>query len=134
MIGLSVSTWADFTKAGNTVTDNTTGLQWQDDVVGSTRTWQAAIDHCEALSLDGFNDWRLPNLNELISLVDYGSTRPAIDPTFQSVASNDYWSSTTYAGISGSAWYVTFSYGNQSYDGKSGSGSSRYVRCVRAGQ
>ena len=133
MIGLSVSTWADFTKEENTVTDNITGLQWQDDArIGThSNTWKRAIDRCEALSLDGFNDWRLPNLNELTSLVDYSRTNPAIDPTFQRVVARGYWSSTTYAGFASSAWVVYFRSGGQ---GNSSKGYSKYVRCVRAGE
>jgi len=131
MIGLSVSAWADFTKSGNIVTDNTTGLQWQDDAVGTAVSWQAAIDSCEALSLDGFSDWRLPNLNELISLVDYGTYSPSIDPTFQYTVSNGYWSSTTHANFASYAWGVNFSSGIQ---GSSSKSTSPYVRCVRAGQ
>jgi len=131
LIGLSVSAWADFTKTANIVTDNSTGLQWQDDAVGTAMDWQAAIDHCEALSLDGFSDWRLPNLKELTSIVDDSTASPAIESTFQNTASSYYWSSTTYVGIVSSAWVVYFGYGYQLSVVKS---PSYYVRCVRAGQ
>jgi len=122
---------ADFSKSGGVVTDSSTGLQWQDNAVSGTMTWTAAIDYCEALSLDGHSDWRLPNINELTSLVDDTKMDPSINPVFEYTASNYYWSSTTYAGHTYYAWYVNFSSGYQYYDYKDG---NRYVRCVRAGQ
>ncbi len=131
-LGLSTALFASFSKNGNIVTDSSTGLQWQDDAVGSNMTWTAAIDYCETLTLDTYSDWRVPNLNELTSMVDNTKANPSIDTSvFQNTAPNDYWSSTTYAGGSDSAWYVYFSYGGQYYKGKTNSG---YVRCVRAGQ
>ena len=121
----------DFTKTGNIVTDNTTGLQWQDDAVGNEKSWQGALNHCEVLSLDGFNDWRLPNFKELISIVDDSTASPAIESTFQNTASENYWSSTTYADSHRRANIVDFYLGEQSNRVKS---TGRYVRCVRAGQ
>jgi hypothetical protein len=73
----------------------------------------------------------LPTIRELLSLVDYGRTSPAIDPAFE-CDSAWYWTSTPYAGSpSGSAWIVGFSYG-YSYWGAQDYEFS--VRAVRAGQ
>ena len=121
----------DFTKTGNIVTDNSTGLQWQDDAVGISMNWQVAIDHCEALNLDGFSDWRLPNLKELASLTDYNTSSPTIESTFQNTVPVSYWSSTTTVSYVAGAWVINFGTGEQANSLK---GSSRYVRCVRAGQ
>ncbi|MBU1667443.1 DUF1566 domain-containing protein [bacterium] len=132
MIGLSSLLTADFTRDANgIVTDSTTGLAWQDDSIGSQMNWQSAIDNCEALTLGGHEDWRLPNLNELTSLVDDREYNPSIDDVFQNTASNYYWSSTTYANYSYYAWCVYFSSGLQ---GNSYKSHNNYVRCVRAGQ
>ena len=131
---LSALSCADFSKSGNIVTDSSTGLQWQDDAIGSTMTWTSAITHCENLSLDGHSDWRLPNINALKTLIDDSKINPAIDNSntaFQHTASYFYWSSTTYVGNTSRAWGVSFSNGSQYYNSKTGSG---YVRCVRAGQ
>jgi len=129
---MSIALFADFTRDGSVVTDNTTGLQWQDDAIGSTMNWKSAIEQCENLILDGHSDWRLPNLKELTSIVDDTRFNPSIDTdTFQHVASDYYWSSTTNAGYSSRAWYVGFSYGRQFNRYKS---YSYFVRCVRAGQ
>ena len=67
MIELSIL-HAGLSKTGNIVTDSATGLEWQDDAVGTKTTWQDAIARCEALTLDAKSDWRLPNLNELTSI------------------------------------------------------------------
>jgi len=135
MIGLSVGLMADFTRDAATgiVTDNKTGLQWQDNEVGSTAHWQDAIDRCEALELGGYSDWRLPNFNELISIVDISKVDPAIKDGFEHTASSYYWSSTTFERDKKNAWAVGFYYGNVSYDYKS-IYYNYYVRCVRAGE
>jgi len=129
---MSIALFADFTRDGSVVTDNTTGLQWQDDAIGSTMNWKSAIEQCENLTLDGHSDWRLPNLKELTSIVDDTRFDPSIDTdTFQHVASFYCWSSTTYAGNSSNAWRVYFGNGYQYSYYKS---NSYFVRCVRAGQ
>ena len=123
---------ADFIRnSDSTVTDTKTRLMWQDntDAKTVTKTWQGAIDYCENLTLGGHSDWRLPNYNELESIVDYGRYGPAIDPTFQNVVSYYYWSSTTNASHTDSAWYVYFYNGDDTWHGKSG---TYYVRCVRS--
>lgn len=136
-IGLSILLSADFTRSNGIVTDNKTGLQWQDDYSdnGSNikqATWKGAIDYCENLSLGGYNDWRLPNINELRSIADRSRTNPAIDPTFQhTTTSGYYWSSTAHVGYTGYAWGVNFWGGFSHYNFKS---STFYVRCVRGGQ
>ena len=133
MIGLSSMLSADFTRDANgIVTDNTTGLAWQDNAIGSPATWQEAINRCEALSLGGEDDWRLPNLNELNSLVDDTKYNPIIDDVFQDyTASNIYWSSTTPAVGHIYVWTVDLSSGNQNVNDKN---LNCYVRCVRAGR
>jgi len=134
MIGISSILSADFSRDNTIgiVTDNTTTLQWQDNEIGTRTTWQGAIDRCEALTLGGQSDWRLPNINELDSLVDDSKVNPSIDTVFlYTVASSRYWSSTTNANYSSPAWVVYFNLGNQGNDNKDNKG---YVRCVRAGQ
>ncbi len=131
MLGLSTALFADFTKTDDVVTDSQTQLQWKDDAIGSTMTWQDAIDYCEGLTFAGQSDWRLPNLIELTSLVDDTRYAPSISTVFQNTASSYYWSSTTYVGYTSYAWDVHFDDGRQSSGRKS---TSRYVRCVRAGQ
>ena len=124
---------ADFSRdnATDIVTDNSTTLQWQDDAVGATMKWEAAISYCEDLTLGSHENWRLPNFNELYYIADRSKRDPAINSTFQNVVSNGYWSSTTVVGYSDYAWSVNGFYGGG--DGWNGKDYSNYVRCVRDG-
>lgn len=129
---LTTAVWAGgYTASNGTVTDNGTGLIWQQQDDGQTRTWEGAIAYCEGLSLANQTDWRLPNIKELESITDDSRHDPAIDPIFTGTQLSDYWSSTTYADNSGYAWDVYFGTGNVYSNGK---GNGDYVRCVRGGQ
>ena len=102
---------------------------WQQGV--GSMTWDSAISHCEALTLAGYDDWRLPNRRELRSIVDYTTYGPAIDTEyFPGTLSSNYWSSTT-SPDSTYAWLVHFFSGNEYNYYKS---DSYYVRAVRRGQ
>ncbi|MCP4410980.1 MAG: DUF1566 domain-containing protein [Gammaproteobacteria bacterium] len=111
-------------NSDSTISDAATGLMWQQQDYHSTN-WQDAIDNCEAADTGNYNDWRLPDVKELHSLVDYSrspayTNSPAIDPIFTSSSftneggSNDwgsYWSSTTHVNYNGygtTAAYVSF--------------------------
>jgi len=137
IIGISSLMAGSFTRnVGGVVTDSRTNLEWQDDYSDNSKsikeaTWQSAIDYCENLNLDGKSDWRLPNINEQVSLVDDKKYIPSIDAIFQNTSSSYYWSSTTSVRYDNSAWFVSFDYGYQENIRKTG---SNYVRCVRAGQ
>ena len=123
-----------------TVSDTETGLMWQQAEAGSMN-WQNALDYCEDLVLPtgGYDDWRLPDRNELQSLVDYSYYNPAIyghningaGKYFPGVLSSYYWSSTTYANYTYYAWHVNFYSGNVYVHNKT---YSYYVRAVRSGQ
>ena len=116
-----------------TVTDTQTGLMWQKATAPGTYNWQAALAYAEGLTLGGHSDWRLPDRNELQTLVDYSRYNPAIDPLLASnTVSSPYWSSTTYANDTNNAWRVYFSSGYVHYYGNKS--NSYYVRAVRAGQ
>ena len=75
-----------------------------------------------------YNDWRLPSIKELLTLVDYTKINSA--SVLTDTWPNYYWSSTTYARNTNYAWGGGFNYGNTYYYGKTG---SFYVRCVRGG-
>ena len=129
VIGLSAVLLADFSKVGNIIIDSETNLQWQDNETVN-KTWMTAINYCETLNLDGYSDWRLPNINELTSLVN-DSRNPAISDVFEHKASGAFWSSTTYTYSSGYAYYISFGSGYQRLNGKGGFWD---VRCVRGGR
>jgi len=119
-----------FTDHGDgTVTDATTGLMWMQDDSGEAMSWQDALAWAEAKNTEsylGHDDWRVPNVKELQSLVDYTRSpdttgSPAIDPIFETTEITNeagqadfpgFWSSTTHTNStnqSGSAAsYVNF--------------------------
>jgi hypothetical protein len=118
-------------NSDGTVTDNVTGLMWQQDGVYNATSWQDAIDYCinNVAELPG-EDWRLPNIKELQSIVDYGRVNPSIDTdVFTNTQSDSYWSGTTYHDFTGIAWIVYFSDGDVYLDDKAL--DYNYARCVR---
>jgi hypothetical protein len=125
------SVTSHFTANGNgTVTDDNTGLVWQQDEVTPTVTWEAALTTCENLSLGNRTDWRLPNIKELQSISDDTRSNPSLDTAyFPGVQAARYWSSTTLFGHASSAWFVDFTSGLASYNDKAG---QLPVRCVRS--
>jgi len=114
-----------------TVTDTSTGLIWSVEPSETTMNWEMALKYCETYSLADYSDWRLPEREELRSIVDYTMYYPAIDTNYFQTMSAFYWSSTSYASNTGDAWGVSFPYGNATHYAKD---SSYYVRAVRGGQ
>jgi hypothetical protein len=131
-----------FNDNGNgTITDKLTGLIWlQNANCFGQQPWATAISDANGLFngacglTDGSvaGDWRLPNIRELQSLVDYGQSNPALPSNshFTSFQSSGYWSSTTKADNSIVAWYVFFPDGAVDRVGKINIG---YVIAVRGG-
>lgn len=91
-----------------------------------------AMDMCEGLEYAGHADWRLPNIKELLSIVDYGiADPPMLDPLyFPNAKAAEYWSSTTPPLFADAekAWFVNFAAGSTSPQHK---GLIFYVRPVR---
>jgi len=113
-----------------TITDIETHLMWQQET-SSKLNWKDSLAYCEALSLAGYNDWHLPNKEQLYSIANYEKYAPAIDTGyFSDTVSSYYWSSSTYIKNIGNAWCVDFNYGSDYTSTKS---SAYYVRCIRGG-
>jgi hypothetical protein len=143
-----------YTDNGETIIDNNTGLEWEkksDD--GSindkdtTYTWENAFAvHVAGLNtalFAGHNDWRLPNVKELQSIVNYENFSPSVSSAFNNscdpgdtvtdgscTAASSYWSSTSFAFDPTVAWFVDFLVGSVDGDGK---GVDLPVRAVRGG-
>lgn len=131
--------------SGNgTVTDSRTGLMWDQCARGlsgagcamgaaGTFTWQSALNAAATVgTYKGFNDWRLPNIKELRSLVEECRTNPSINEfAFPNTPVSVFWSGSPLAGGATSAWSVYFLGGNASIGSRS---DASQVRLVRAGQ
>lgn len=59
----------DDEEAGNTWTDEATGLTWATSPAEKLMNWQAAMDHCDGLDYAGETDWRLPDIDELRTII-----------------------------------------------------------------
>ncbi len=145
-------------NGNGTVTDLNTGLVWEkvsdDGTVhdkDNTYTWANAftghVATLNATSFAGHTDWRLPNVRELQSIVNYQSSNPMVSSAFKTncapgcpatgcscTASGNYWSSTSSVSSPSRAWFVSFRYGNVDAFSSSGSKSvAAFVRAVRGG-
>ncbi len=125
------------------VLDNNTGLVWE--VKSPKRSdincwedkysWKDAqvkyIANLNKKKYGGFSDWRLPNKDELRSIVDYGKTNPAVDTRyFANTQSDFYWSTDVYNMQRPFVWGIFFGLGSGICYTPS---SQRYVRAVRGG-
>jgi len=132
-----------FTDNGNgTVTDNLTNLIWLKDAnCFGDRIWTDALEDANTLAdgscglTDGsvVGDWRLPNIRELQSLIDFDNFDPALPAghPFSGVQSYYYWSSTTRASTGNQATNVHFASG---YTQSGVKGVLDHVWPVRSGQ
>ncbi|MDM8537223.1 chitobiase/beta-hexosaminidase C-terminal domain-containing protein [Desulfobacterales bacterium HSG17] len=119
-------------NSDGTITDTATGLMWQQAGSDINMTWENALAYCENLSTSGHDDWRLPDLKELASIVDLTQHSPAINTEyFSNTEVLIYWLSSTHVRYTDHARCMNFDNGYGSYGSKT---SSRYVRAVRGGQ
>jgi hypothetical protein len=90
--------------------DNLTGLFWQSTPSSSNYTWIQAIDHCENLETGVLTpkttDWRLPNINELLSILNWTKLNPPLDDVFSIGFNGPFWTSTPYILSTAVAWTV----------------------------
>ncbi|MFM8472226.1 MAG: DUF1566 domain-containing protein [Candidatus Kapaibacterium sp.] len=91
----------------STVTDNVTGLMWQRYPARDSVPWETALTRAEDARIAGHDDWRLPNLKDLGSLVDITRNAPAA-PLLFTMQSLRYWTSTAQFKQTANAWFVDF--------------------------
>ncbi|WHN65088.1 DUF1566 domain-containing protein [Cysteiniphilum sp. QT6929] len=118
---------ADNTPCNDALYDKLTGLMWgKDGSVFGQKDWNNATSYATNLTLCGYDDWRLPTINELKSLVNYSDTvSPAhwLDLSgFSNVVGGEYWSSTHNSLSGDTVWSVAMNFGgvqpaNQTYNG-----------------
>lgn len=116
----------------DTVLDTNKLIMWQDNTEAKTltKTWIDAINYCDSLTLAGFSDWRLANINELISILNVEQSNVAIETIFTNISDSGYkyWSSTTFINDSTNAWSIYFKTGKIQTNLKT---ENNYLRCVR---
>jgi hypothetical protein len=131
---------SSYTDNGDgTVRDNVTGLIWQKTVTSTQAfTWTDAQAYCTSLTLAG-RTWRLPTRIELLSLVDFTRTSPAINTTaFPGVPGGKYhWTASPWVVSQIStkpqdSWIVNFFEGLTSNAGDRT--QAEYARCVSSAQ
>ena len=126
-----------------TVSDKYTGLVWMRCALGQTwdgttctgdaveYTWQQGLLEAESYNFAASDAWRLPNVNQLKSIVEVACSTPAINQNFfPATPYGGFWTSSPYAHYNDNAWFVSFSSG---YDASVNKGDGYYVRLVRPG-
>ncbi|MDH5721684.1 MAG: DUF1566 domain-containing protein [Spirochaetia bacterium] len=132
-----------FDNGNGTITDKMTNLTWQKCSMGQNNdtscsgtatinTWQNSLNFCNSLTLAG-KSWRLPNINELESIVNRTVSYPSIDDIFFPNSSVfHYWSSSTTISTNNWAWAVSFGHGGLTND--FGKYDNNYIRCVSSNE
>lgn len=131
------------TYKNGTISDDTTGLMWMQCSLGQkwegntcggpvdSFSWVDGLQAATGHEFAGYVDWRLPNKNELESILKSSCAGPSINAAvFPATPSAYFWSSTPYAAVSHAAWSVDFGFGLVVASVKSGNIHVRLVRDV----
>ena len=125
-----------------TVSDNVTGLMWQQTPVNIGYSYADAEDYCESLVLANHDDWRIPTTKELFSISNFSKGWPYLDTSYFDIAGStvskdeQYWTE-AYVGItveggSNAAFGVNHGTGHiKAYPGGASGPMGNYVRAVR---
>ena len=113
---------------GNLVTDASSGLVWAKSASAVAQTWQEALAVCRAQVIDRYNDWRLPDIMELRTIVDYTRVLPALEATVFGGVDSVIWTSSTFASHADIAWQVNFQAGTAAGESKTAAAG---VLCLR---
>jgi hypothetical protein len=127
-----------YTIASGEVTDNYTGLTWQQAYSPALMNWADAPAYCSGLSLNGHTGWRVPTLNELTSTVNEALVGPAVNRT--ALPNTLFCGSTTWywameaSKVGGVAWGINYCDGFTGWNAASATWNTfptAYTRCVR---
>jgi hypothetical protein len=129
--GVSSPTQRFRDRGDGTVLDTLTGLIWLKTAnCFGEMLWVPALvtantlasGACGLTDRSEAGDWRLPNVKELQSLIDFGQSEPALPPghPFTDVQPVFYWSSTSLVGSPAAAWDVSLREGVTTNDSKDG--------------
>ena len=120
------STWR-FTVNWQVITDTKTGLVRSKETKNTWVNWEQAKDYCANLTTWWKTNWRLPDVPETRSIVNWKCHRPATYEEFNFVEVKLYWLSNTYESNTGYAWVLNFFYGGVGWRDKT---ENHYVLCV----
>lgn len=126
---------AQFQVSNDEVLDYRSNLIWQRCSVGQSWTGSGcsgaadSLNWAQALSA-GTSGWRLPNIKELLSIVEVSCASPSINESiFPDTADSFFWTSSPYVN-NNQAWLVSFTDGNDEGGDKASAGAVRLVRDV----
>lgn len=118
------------------VIDRATGLMWAADgneagcMNGNTASWSVVIVYPDDFIFAEFRDWRVPNVNELASIIDYSHYQtPWYETLFPNTKDAKYWTATSGGYLGTNGWIVDFFDGTTYLKTKS---DTWYLRCVRS--
>ncbi|GAH82328.1 unnamed protein product [marine sediment metagenome] len=120
------------------VIDRATGLMWPVNgnsaggAYGGYENWNNAIDWANGLNFAGFTDWRIPNIKELLSILNFGTTGVLLDrPPFSNYTNEPFWSSTSNP--TNTLYKYTPDFGSGIVHITHLTAEETYVICVRGG-
>jgi len=129
-LSLTIGAFANNQHKSTIVTDKRNMIYWQDNISSkeSSEDWEDAVLYCANMKIDDITSWRLPTFDELLSIVDYSRSYPAINPIFEETSDSTYWTSTFFSPSKARAWTINFSIGKTYYNYKT---TNHTVRCVK---
>lgn len=121
----------------DTVTDVAHKVMWEDSRATDILllSWEAAREHCDSLTFAGYDDWRLPTKEELLSTIDPQQQKQRVNGAypvnshFLHAHADVYWTADRVNSDDNLAWRVNF------HEGKASWGAKRFefhVRCIRS--
>ncbi len=132
---------------GGPVVDRQTGLMWRTCIEGTSGEmcgdgkpiqahWGEALQYPGKINadigIDGYKDWRLPNVRELSTLIELQCANPAVNTeVFPNTPSSHVWTSSPYNFYTHYSWYVDFANGAPTYDLRTATKTIRLVRDVK---
>ncbi len=120
-----------FEKSQNIVIDKEQNIMWQDTLeVGQyiIEDITMARIYCEDLILNAYDDWQMPTIKQLQTIIDVEQQKVAIKKEFEFTKSSNYWSNSSHQERRDSFWYVNFETGKVNYTNKN---TKQVVRCIR---
>jgi hypothetical protein len=100
---------------GDAVLDRETGIVWERAVTGAAQTWPDAFKTCTERGTGGGAGWRLPEIDELLTLWALGQSSPALPAghpfDLGAVASQSVWSATPDWSVAGRSFIWVLSNG-----------------------